>query len=97
MLLRDEPVIVFDEVRSRVMRLLPRADASRELKNSSAVSVVRHSENTVNAFCESAVRSELNPAIRRELEISKELHELKLASGRLSADDLLGVRPTEQG
>ena len=35
---------------------------------------------------EGAVRAELNPLIRRERELSSELHDLKVSSGRLTLD-----------
>ena len=46
---------------------------------------------------ENAVRADLNPAIRRERELSSELHDLKVSSGRLATNDLMtqvSVRPT---
>ena len=38
---------------------------------------------------ENAVRADLNPAIRRERELSSELRDLKVSSGRLTTDDLM--------
>ena len=37
---------------------------------------------------ENSVRSELNPAIGRENEISRQLHDLKIATGRFTPEDL---------
>jgi len=41
---------------------------------------------------ENAVRADLNPAIRRERALSSELRDLKVASGRVTADDLSMVQ-----
>ena len=41
---------------------------------------------------ENAVHADLNPAIRRERELSSELHHLKVSSGRLTPEDLMMVQ-----
>jgi hypothetical protein len=41
---------------------------------------------------ENAVRADLNTAIRRERELSSELRDLKISSGRLTPEDAMMVR-----